>query len=535
LNKETDLEVKQALIDRISVLNDSLQKVENNILMVSHEYEYTHRGSPTSRSELSMMFHGLPHHDEHKDSLDIPHDSVITPVPYKVSQYKSDDSAFNKMTPFPSGPSESIDNTGRSHNFKTPTPLSSGLPPRKQFKVTESHGDSHSNSHSHSHNLQQFTSFHKTDEKADTPDNQHFVNSLGNSGMSLSEMFDACLNSIKRNANAVAQGGALNAGGKKDIFIPPFIQKSPVSTEKFQENLESTKLTEIPEAENEIRGDSGELPEGARSPGLSAHDEWKNLNIEEEKKLKDFIEKLEGVVVRKYFKRWRHVPSVFKFQKYQEDDEFDLLHGKFEGIEGADYLDDFSLKTGSIIPIEHKAPSPIKGFDHDNDNLLSERLSFYDMSENTPTAFNETEIEPKHERSSIVQEYLLHHNKENDDIVNKPSKISSPRASTTSNITHIIWKKQPGVSSKTKILKPGTGTKSPVKREPLRAPEKPKTGARSSSIKAAGKVPPTTNSVRTSTTNLKSASTKENNPVSKASPAKLKRTVSGASATSGKH
>lgn len=535
--------------------------MEANLATLSHhEFEYTHRGSPTSRSDLSMMFHGLPHHhDEHKDSLDIPHDTVITPVPHKLSQYKSDDSALYKMTPLPS---ESVDNSKQHSNFKTPTPLSSGLPPRKQFKVNNRitpesqshHGDSLS------HNLQQF----KTDEKSDITDNHLLPNSLGNSGMSLSEMFDACLNSIKRGAPANTQGNLLGGAGKKDIFIPPFIQKSP------QENTESTKLSEIPETEHEIfeTRDSGELPEGARSPGLSAHDEWKNLNIEQEKKMKDFVEKLEGVLVRKFFKKWRHVPAVFQFQKYQDEDDFDLLHGKFEGIEGADYLDvdnkfteDFTLKTGLITPIDVKPTSPIKEFDHDDghENLLSERLSFYEVAEPEPVIEEQKPEKFKRweeqERSSILEEYLVHKNlvdKENDDtVVNKHKSdkvqsnlaIASPRGNTGA-------KKQFGIrfgeSTRSKIVKDKgiancSVMKSPARKEnPRKEAEKPKTGgARSSSIKAAGagKIPPaTTGSVRTSASNLKAPSAavnKENNFVSKASPAKLKRTVSGASA--GKH
>ena len=39
----------------------------------------------------------------YKDLIDGSQNSAVTPVPYKTSQYKSDDSALSKLTPLLSG------------------------------------------------------------------------------------------------------------------------------------------------------------------------------------------------------------------------------------------------------------------------------------------------------------------------------------------------------------------------------------------------------------------------------------------------
>lgn len=60
------------------------------------------RGSP-ARSDLSMMFHGLSHRDDHQENILESSRTEKTPLPYKMSQYKSDDSSFSKLTPLLSG------------------------------------------------------------------------------------------------------------------------------------------------------------------------------------------------------------------------------------------------------------------------------------------------------------------------------------------------------------------------------------------------------------------------------------------------
>ena len=235
-----------------------------------------------------------------------------------------------------------------------------------------------------------FNSFNRTDEHSET-DVQPALNTSENQGMSLFEMFDACLNSIRQNDNGDKNRlSSLNErmNGSRREHLSALLQKSPLSATQNRE-ASDTKLYEIPESENEVR----ESREGLEKANIEANsnisiehqEEKKQPDAEEMQRVEVRVEKLKRIFERHYLRKWRYTSFIDYKQNYEED--FDLIHGNIEGLEGFGDLDSsqninreqrFAQEDLLIIADDDNQDMISKEFDQEN--LLSDKLSFGNLN-----------------------------------------------------------------------------------------------------------------------------------------------------------
>ena len=236
---------------------------------------------------------------------------------------------------------------------------------------------------------QNFNSFNRTDEHSET-DVQPALNTSENQGMSLFEMFDACLNSIRQNNNGDKNRlSSLNdrMNGNRREHLSVLLQKSPLSATHNREPSD-TKLYEIPESDNEVRESREGLEKATEIKSNTSIDqqvEKEQPDTEEMQRLELRVGKLKRIFERHYLKRWQLASFINYKQNYEED--FDLIHGNIEGIEGFGDLDSSPNITRvqrypqeDLLVITEDDDKDVISKDFDRENLLSDKLSFCELN-----------------------------------------------------------------------------------------------------------------------------------------------------------
>jgi len=423
------------------------------------------------------------------------------------------------------------------NSFKTPTPLSSGLMPRNQFTITIGQRTSESRAETHNLPTHTFNSFHKIDEQSET-DTQIFPNINENNGMSLSEMFDACLNSIRQNSNA---GEKMNKTSLSE--------KNQKIDENSKENFENIKPSQPYPMElgqkcfdikNETLCGSDKKWETIENRIEFGFNELSSsIAKKEEQKATILLEKMKRIVLKIYLKKWK--TSILYFENSRLDTNFKIGIKEEESKTNNypfdiddDINEEFKLKTRPFFSPEK---SDRKIFDQEN--LLSDCMSFCDIEEQ----INECLIQAT-QKSPAKDHFdrIVLQDKENQDIVNKVMNegekealhVSTPKAFENKKPQVNELKNQLNTSQrkeknkeKTKLIERTNEIKKSPKREYQKKDEKPKIPLGTSSIKKITKVGPSSVKKSTSLKVAKDSLTKENSLAYRASPVKLKKSSVG--------
>lgn len=200
-------------------------------------------------------------------------------------------------------------------------------------------------------------------------------------GMSLFEMFDACLNNITNkntNKNGERQKRGLLGLEKKEKsndILPQeenITDPSPIEIEPRTEAI----VPDMPEdsiEDEQIQRSIEEIVENVIGP---TEENEHSVSDDEKIKALSFVNKFSRVALRRCLTKWKQIPAVFRPVKYEEE-EFDLLHG-IDGMEEMDdkFVEDPVLKR-VLTPIENREDIT---YEYESNNTLLAKMNFYDNS-----------------------------------------------------------------------------------------------------------------------------------------------------------
>jgi len=418
------------------------------------------------------------------------------------------------------------------HTFKTPTPLGSELLTRNQFIIGQRTSESRE---IHTFPTHTFNSFHRIDELSEN-DNQIFPNVNENNGMSLSEMFDACLNSIRQNNNA---------GDKTNKT--PLNEKIKTIESLSNENLAGFQPHKYPADFGTIFQNNQDVKfhiidiekrNNEEAPNIK-HESPAFCSSNNEKEIKNRLlqEKMRRNFLKLYLKKWRI--ALVTFEHPQSESGFhQTKKNNFTIKENKD--EEFILKTRPFFSSEKSDKK-----DDDQENLLSECMSFYDIEEQINTS--QTLITRKSPKRDHFDKITLIA-KENQDNMNKIIlngkeeifQVSSPKISRKNSKKQILEDKNQLDSSQCKEKRKdkerikgseniNESKKSPRRELPKKEfekVEKPKVPTGNSSIKKNLKGSSGISTSLKKSSNIKvgkEALNKENSQAYKTSPAKPKK------------
>lgn len=309
-----------------------------------------------------MILQGLHHTDEVKEMIGA---SQMTPITRKLSPHQLDSSAVSKFGKMMILQYSLIFSVGL-------TDLQSKMHPR--LPAFESKTEPHNipKLNLEGENLKQ-------EEIQQESEKLSLTVPKDSQGMSLFEMFDACLNNITNN-NGERHKRALLGFDRKEKISKTEIKEEivttpiPVSIEPKTEEMDIDDIPENQIEEEQLQKSIEEIVENVI--GTPEEEDTSDTKA----RALSFMFKLDKFIIRRCLTKWKQVPSVFRPPKY--DEEFDLLHGNIDSIGGMESFD-----TDKFVedPVGKRILTPIQNkeditYDYETNNILSAKMNFYDNS-----------------------------------------------------------------------------------------------------------------------------------------------------------